>query len=63
MKDYPVIISSIVYLYIVLNLLNQMSVEAGSLSYLKILLQETLQCKHHKQNYLLIIAEGLTPTG
>ena len=63
MKDNPVIISSIVYLYIVLNLLNQMSVEAGSLSYLDILLQETLQYKHHKQNYLLIIEEGLTPTG
>ena len=63
MKDYLVIISSFVYLYIVLDLLNQMSVEAGSLSYLDILSQQTLRYKHHKQNYLLSIEEVLTSTG
>ena len=63
MKDYRVIISSIVYLYIVLNLVNRMGVEDGSLSHLGILLQKTLRSKYHKQNYLRNIEEGLTPTG
>ena len=40
-----------------------MSVEDGSLSHLDILLQKTLPYKHHKQNYLWSIEEGLTPTG
>ena len=40
-----------------------MSVEDGSLSHLEILLQKTLQYKHHKQNYLRSNEEGLTPTG
>ena len=62
MKDYPVIISSIVYLYIVLNLVIRMSVEDDSLSHLDILLQKTLRYKHHKQNYLRS-TDGLTPTG
>ena len=63
MKDYPVIIWNIIYLYIVLNLVNRMSVEDGSLSHLDILLQKTLRYKHHKQNYLRSIEEGLAPTG
>ena len=42
MKDYPVIIWNIIYLYIVLNLVNRMSVEDCSLSHLDILLQKTL---------------------
>ena len=62
-KDYPVIISSIVYLYIVLNLVNRMSVEDGSSSHLDILLQKALWYKHHKENYLRSIEESLTPTG
>ena len=57
------IIWNIIYLYIVLNLVNRMSVEDGSLSHLEILLQKTLQYKHHKQNYLRSNEEGLTPTG
>ena len=40
-----------------------MSVEDGSLSHFDILLQKTLRYKHHKQNYLRSIEEGLTPTG
>ena len=63
MKDYPVIIWSIIYLYIVLNLVNRMCVEDGSLSHLDILLQKTLRYKHRKQNYLRSIEEGVTPTG
>ena len=62
MKDYLVIITSIVHLYIVLKVTNRMNVENGSLSHLDILLQKTLQHKHHKQNYLRSTEEELTPT-
>ena len=34
MKDYPMIISSIVHLYIAFNLVNQINVEESSLSHL-----------------------------
>ena len=57
MKDYLVIITSIVHLYIVLKVTNRMNV-----SHLDILLQKTLQHKHHKQNYLRSSEEELTPT-
>ena len=44
-------------------MVNRISVEDGSLSHFDILLQKTLRYKHHKQNYLRSIEEGLTPTG
>ena len=49
------------YIYIRLNLVHRMSVEDGTLSHLNILLQKTLQYKHHKQNYLWSIERTLTP--
>ena len=60
MKEYPLIISS---LLIFLAMVQQMVIENDELSHLDLLLQKSLRYKHHKENYLQSLEHGIIPSG
>ena len=60
MKDYPVIILN---LYIILTLVNRMVIQDGGMSLLDRLLQKSLRCKHHRENYIQSLEEKVIPSG
>ena len=60
MKEYPLITSS---LLIFLAMVQRMVIENDGLSHLDLLLQKSLQYKHHKENYLYSLQHRIIPSG
>ena len=60
MKDYPLITLN---LYIILTLVNRMVIQDGGMSLLDRLLQKSLRCKHHRENYIQSLEEKVIPSG
>ena len=60
MKEYPLITSS---LLIILSMVHRIVIKDDGLSELDILLQKSLRYKHHKENYLHSIENGIVPSG
>ena len=57
MKEYPF------SLWIFPALVQWMAIENDGLSHLDILLQKSLRYKHHKENYLYSLQNGIIPSG
>ena len=60
MKDYPVIT---LILYIILTLVIRMVIQDGGMSLLERLLQKSLRCKHHRENYIESLEEKVYTSG
>ena len=60
MKEYPLITSS---LLTILSMVHRRVIKDDGLSELDILLQKSLRYKHHKENYLHSIENGIVPSG
>ena len=66
MKVYFLIISCIYVLHIIIVIphsVDGMVLQDGALSHLDILIQKSMRYKHHKENYIKILEEGITPSG
>ena len=60
MKEYPLITSSLLTL---LSMVHRMVIKEDGLSQLDTLLQKSLRYRHHKENYLLSVENGIIPSG
>ena len=63
MKACPLINLVILVLQNVLPLVNGMVLQGENLSHLDLLVQKSLQYKHHKLNYIQSLEESIIPTG
>ena len=66
MKVYFLITSVIYVLHIIIVVPHSvygMVLQDGTLSYLDFLIQISMRYKHHKENYIKSLEEGITPSG
>ena len=66
MKVYFLIASVIYVLHIIIVVTNSVDgvvLQNGTLSHLDLLIQKSMSYKHHKENYIKSLEEGITPSG
>ena len=60
-------ITSVIYvlhiIIVVPHSADGMVLQDGALSHLDLLIQKSMCCKHHKENYIKSLEEGITPLG
>ena len=61
------IITSVIYvlhiIIVVTHSADGMVLQDGALSHLDLLIQKSMCCKHHKENYIKSLEEGIKPLG
>ena len=66
MKVYFLIASVIYVLHIIIlvpHSVDGMVLQGGTLSYLDLLIQKSMRYKHHKENYIKSLEQGILPSG